>query len=580
MAAIKTGYRRKPKAKRVPPIMEWDHFEMTKEEAKIKLLTSDYLQSVGYGHRVTIHVRPDNRAITLLIQQYVARYSKKPIEESSWWKNLPETARNTPVPIFRQPRFVPYTKAETIHVRTFFLTKKDNVATLFYDVNYDGIGSPNKIMLSPFMNERILIPRINRVMAERTVMERSVLGKAEHAYVFNEVNWYGFLATAHRILGKSVFLEDMYPMSKILSKDANRLWGAGAMRAETALGFTVAIFGKRNTRRDLVRAVGSLLSKNSVSAVEKTNRIAWAWLFKDLVPVDWIVTALNLPANYLGSDRMFEEAVQGAGIYRGLNLVLTALKPLRPAELKNMLMTLRLDNTLIDQLTDVGRSMIQRGTGDRMVIVPDHKNFKSVRQYHDVYFAEERRMNRIIHEQRLRDEEAYRRERGIAWGLPAPSQPKEMYVNYHPEADKLAQSIESIPMGIDGAEIKIARDYEMLQGWGDYMHNCIASYFSSKVLLGGFFMGGELVANFELGAREASTQFLRRVDDINPYTGLQNPVVDVGAQIPFNRYNTIEGLVLKQLLGKYNNKLDDATKDHIMLLLKEHGVEISERVWA
>jgi hypothetical protein len=100
-------------------------------------------------------------------------------------------------------------------------------------------------------------------------------------------------------------------------------------------------------------------------------------------------------------------------------------------------------------------------------------------------------------------------------------------------------------------EIRIARDYDTLLGWSNYMVNCISSYFTNVCILGGVYDNGTLIANFEIRVSE-----------------------DLWSE------NRIPVFKLAQLLGKRNNKLDPVTKQAIEHVLADNSIRLSSDRWA
>lgn len=549
-----SGFRRKPKSERVPPVKAWDHFSMTKEEAKLKQIIEQSCEVV-YGHRISIFAKPGKSA-TLLIQRYVVRRSKTPLRLTHPLPNMKN------FDLFRDQIYVPYTKAETVAVRTFYLTSKGNVGYYFYDLNYSSTGEVMRTPISPL---------------HPNTMPTLVYGRQNLPKDFWTLNqWRGFLTLAANTLGKPIDTTTNYPMIQYVYPEMRAVWGNKSLRCDNAAAFTQELFGKRHTRRDLVRAVGKTLSLKSISISERSARLFWATCFKGLVPTDWIVGMLNTPRPlHISSEFLTAEYDRTTSdLQHRKRAMRIALEALNMHERKALLKNAMRGHDF-NELVDIGRQLgtpVMTTNNNRPVLipVPEHRNFKTVHEYHDVYFAEIRRLQRLYREARDAEMIRFPNERAIGW-----NEPTEMFINYHPEADVIAQKIAAANVGIDGAEIVFARDREMLEGWGDYMHNCISSYFGQKVLLGGFYMGGELIANFELRAIEGKKAIPGRVLDL-AYRTQSEEITN----IPFKTHANIEGFELRQLLGKYNQSLDDATKEHIKLLLSGYGVEISTNVWA
>jgi hypothetical protein len=190
---------------------------------------------------------------------------------------------------------------------------------------------------------------------------------------------------------------------------------------------------------------------------------------------------------------------------------------------------------------------------------PTRKNFKNIHQIHDAF-------NDRIRELRNREQT----ERAASLYTP-----ETMLINRDWEASDFADKLETEPFGIADWHIKIARDYATLLSWGNYMHNCIAGYIASQVLLGGVYYRHELVANFELQVNYSDKMVI--LDDLHPIYEQDENQCEVVTLPPAKR--AIKSYTLAQLLGKYNKSLDTATKDHIKRFLSNQSVSISERGW-
>lgn len=231
----------------------------------------------------------------------------------------------------------------------------------------------------------------------------------------------------------------------------------GALRATNSRDFVERLFGKRQYRKDLLKAVGN---SNTVYPLH----IAKA--FRGLVPTDWIVNFLNLNHQV---DTGYDQGYC-ISIYTDIRPLLTALDP---RSYRRLLLEPMTANKLYG-IEDIARMFNQRGLGDA------DNYFRSWADAHD------RLINRYNYH------------------LHTPFEDSE--ISLHPIAEKIHG------LRTKSFEIVTATHTKELEEWGSAMHNCIGGYkrmaANNETILGAIYSRDKLVANYEISATGNLKQLL------------------------------------------------------------------------
>ena len=504
------GHTRKPKSERIPPV--WRK-ETDNHLQEYLLDTYLHFKTTDQGYTAST-VAPWRKVFQQSASIHVRPGKAVTLlfqESVIHWNNVAQKA---------------FITDDTRMVRTVYMTKKGRPAFYFYNVDYDVWGKRKKIMVSPVGE-----------MVNFGYFGDYGLDGAEAFRMWRDI--------AEDVLGP-VSMKDVYPGIENFGQRGFQLLGFDAMRCTTAMDATVQIFGKKCYRKDLVRAVG--IKMQSISQQNRADILAWTGLFKRLVPVDWLVLSIKRPHHDLSIVQDYDQWLSPADIRTFRNII----AHLKPNERRNVMFNTH--GTHHGYLITGTIQSYNQLTHIQVAPFPDNReNVKNLNQLHDLLVAESNRVRR----ERQRQWEAER------------YQPKQMFVNKHDDVEQFAFMLELDPR----IDIQIARDYDTISGWSDYMVNCISSYFTSQALLGGIYEGGVLVANFELQANQAmkpvpaaiymsSEQLYPEPDDVAI------------------RMENVWRYELNQLLGRRNQKLDTATKDRIEGILAEYGIHLKSGRWA
>lgn len=224
-----------------------------------------------------------------------------------------------------------------------------------------------------------------------------------------------------------------------------------AMREENFRDFVVKVFGKKNIRKDLVKAC----------AKTDPATVALASQFRNLVPIDWIINFLRVNEveaevddEYRGRDRYTTQMLG--------NLRKNILPRLDPKSYRRLLQNRILFQTWY-QIVDITR--VDNWQTDRTIFA------RNWLELHDGMFP--RGMGRVIY---------------------TPFEDKE--IELIPEAKRIDD------LKTDNFLIHPAHHTSEMAKWGDYMNNCIAGYrnraVDGKGIYGAVYAGEKLKANFEI----------------------------------------------------------------------------------
>lgn len=267
------------------------------------------------------------------------------------------------------------------------------------------------------------------------------------------------------------------------------------LRHDNIHNIVKALYGVTNYRRDLVKAVASA----------RLDYINMLYVFKGIVPIDWMIEALN------ASPRRDDRNVHAA-------------TSLNRESARNF-------RRVVKQMSGPRRRALilglARGETNRMLI---SDTFSAFKQRVDV--NDETRAARTFRE--LHDA-VYNMRRAQGHYYAAPVQEvKPIKI----KKTAIAKAVEALE--IEGLRFVCPETSELMQEWGNYMHNCIGSYaYSAKSGAGvyvGVYQGDTLVANLEL-----------------------KPTSETNFD-------------LRQILGKYNRDLDKDLYDQIVLGLLSIGM--------
>lgn len=314
-----------------------------------------------------------------------------------------------------------------------------------------------------------------------------------HRSIINTQDYNPYFTDAVKSKLKITTLEDIYPMlTYYTTVDRDAYFDVPqhilfSLRQTTAKDFTYSLFGTKNYRRDLVKAV----------AQSQLQEISIVRDFKNLVPVDWIINFLR-------------EIEVPADRYRGApSSIRTILRQLDPRSYRQLLRDT--NNYNFTLIRDISRATTTRGYR-RLLQEEGHYYVRSFRELHDTIYG------RQYHE-------------------PIPVEPPK---NRKIKLTGLSEKLDGHEF--DGLVFKPAKNTDQMYSWSEEMHNCISIYADNAIHGQGYYIGVEkdnkLIANME-----------------------------------------IKHGALTQLLGKYNNVLDDDTKSKILTVLHDHYVDTTENWW-
>lgn len=230
-----------------------------------------------------------------------------------------------------------------------------------------------------------------------------------------------------------------------------------AMRAKSSREFVERLFGKRQYRKDLLKATG-----NS----QTIYPLYVAQAFRGLVPIDWIV-------NFLRLDHHVETGYEngyGLAVFKDLRNFLTQIDP---RSYRHLLREPVTTNGMY-AIEDAMRSFYQNGFTD------EDTYYRSWEDVHD------------------RNTFRYR------YSSASPFQ--ECEIPLLPLAEKIHG------LTTKSFEIKTATHTTELEEWGKTMHNCIGGYkrmaANKHTILGAVYSGNKLVANFEIAPNGNLKQLL------------------------------------------------------------------------
>ena len=266
----------------------------------------------------------------------------------------------------------------------------------------------------------------------------------------------------NQMLRHSYIRDAVYPMlrTRKVSRESDLMAGKSfGARSATEMEYTIELFGKRNYRKDLVKAV----AKNEV-----LDNIFFARAFRNLVPSDWLVTFLNHPAQ---NEQPLELTK------RHLTNLRDMLPKLSLKQRRRLLF-----GTFYTPIARTSPDEIRRYTyeiWDALASanrVPDEffatAEFTSWKELHDDIDAEVKRQR--------------------YGNTPIPETP-------------LAKKIKEIPVD-DGFGIILPVDTDMLRKWGRDMRHCIGTYAKEAVAGRHVFVGivkdGRMIGNAQLDSKE------------------------------------------------------------------------------
>lgn len=244
-----------------------------------------------------------------------------------------------------------------------------------------------------------------------------------------------------------------------------------SMRASNTREFVERLFGKKNYRRDLVRAVGNC---------QTPEVLAYASAFRGIVPVDWIVDFINSTEPYADHWAMY--GIRSTGEADALRRALGMMDP------RSYRLLLRDSFGL--QNARLTRDSIRyfKGLLARPDLPPQTadlggKRIRTWVELHDEIYGIRRRANgELVHQPRL-----YR-------------------ADFKPFEDQditltpLAQALDNKQAG--EYTLVPAKHTSIMTEWGGLMNNCIGGYrqaaLSHQGIYGGVYKGETLIANFEI----------------------------------------------------------------------------------
>lgn len=265
-------------------------------------------------------------------------------------------------------------------------------------------------------------------------------------------------------------VQDVYPMSDAwnIARFGQIPTGMPELKVDNPRDFVERVFGKRNYRKDLVKAVFNTQSPTIVNLAAS---------FKGLVPIDWIINFLRKNAEFAIPYQDYQVIEEGTN-QRLLKRVLPYYTPQDWRRLLNSEIVL----TDLYNLDDYIRRYV-----------------RLLRPADAAYFVQRNQERNPIRIRRFRDlhDQMFGRR-----GIMAAHVLQYDRSNYGPETP--------IPITPTGEKIAarglftIPNTVRDLYEWGEKMHNCIASYApdvmrkDSKKVLGAAVYNDKIVANFEV----------------------------------------------------------------------------------
>jgi hypothetical protein len=239
---------------------------------------------------------------------------------------------------------------------------------------------------------------------------------------------------------------DVYPVAKHYGIESyyDIPYGThGFFRAQSSREFVEKAYGKRQYRKDLLKAVG-----------ESNASLIWlSRAFRGLVPIDWIINFLR---NNVNIDVNFQETF--IDLHSDPRNILVNIDPRSYRHLLNQ----RVNAQTFYSLNDMPRFI-------RDLTQIDGGVYRDWRELHDRNMRVRFSYERTVEEQEI-------------------------------ELIPLAKKIHGLTTKT--FEIRTATHTKEMIAWGEAMHNCIAGYRSraaaGKGIYGGVYQNGKLVANFEI----------------------------------------------------------------------------------
>ena len=236
------------------------------------------------------------------------------------------------------------------------------------------------------------------------------------------------------------------------------------------------LFGKNRVRKDLVKAVAALDGSS-------INHLTFAALFRDLVPIDWIVTFLrNVATARRGLIQQYEGRINRVYEHQLINFSPHLYLPTSEhgKELRRVILSIDPKNyrrmltgnapntqTMTDVFmqapmlrhirTDYSRNRWGQIASGRI---------RNVIELHDG-------MGDAMRHRMARDNHQYPRAINGEWDA-VPSYANSEIVDVKDRDDELWLSLKDAEF--DGYKVILPTKSSDLEEWGDYMHNCIGSY--------------------------------------------------------------------------------------------------------
>ena len=248
------------------------------------------------------------------------------------------------------------------------------------------------------------------------------------------------------------------------------------VRCKDARELTIKVFGKKRVRKDLVKAVANA----NICA------IVYASLFKQFVPVDWIIDFLRNQNMEEVNRTIIPYTELSRFELRSARVMLAHLHRRHHRRLLNE--RFRSSDVIIRLLKDSIRTFNANGAP-----IDGFDSIKSLGDLHDLLvwqtgaeFRYRRRMERADAEERIHLVNHRPARRGV-------------------QMENRPLTPDPLSAKIDGQVIKdyvvvTPTDTDTLRAWGDEMNNCIASYCNKneRTTLGAIYKDDNLIANFEI----------------------------------------------------------------------------------
>ena len=261
------------------------------------------------------------------------------------------------------------------------------------------------------------------------------------------------------------------PMDVVLTD--NRIWYPSSFliaRQETPADVALALYGRKNYRKDLVKAIASNKTHSGTFVITS--------LLRGVIPIDWAVATINSGQDVAchpvyRHDLSFYKSVPMRDLRPLVNLIDPRI--LRNG-FRNGIDDPEKQRGFNSELADTLRAMSiykRAGTLQEALAEEDVLNARNIHEYHDAVTGARR----------------YMRQSRVA---------SENVTFKHPKVSL------AIHKAFDNSRFthRLPKDSDEMQQWGQYMRNCVGSYSADvhrkRSVIGAVYLDDKMVANYEI----------------------------------------------------------------------------------